>query len=276
MSENYENLKQLHEMKEKGDLSEEEYNDLKKEILDSESEGHELKSNPGMFHIVAGALAAGISGFLLLVLSTIITPIIIGEMSNNGFAYSDPPLLEEYLSNFFGSLDVLTIILFVFLALLIIAGYIFVIIGLDISKRVVDKQGKIGINMLITSLILLIVGPIVFYLYSSLGLVSVTPPTLVKITDTYLAYMIMGFIIGFLLVEFGYLIGYLGISKLKLSLSNPKGMGFISAFFLIGVFSMALGPFAPLAWIVGYILLMVGIFELKSYFDKAKSNHDEN
>jgi hypothetical protein len=273
MPEKYYNLEKLHEMKEKGDITEEEYNDLKKELLDSANGEQNVKANPDMFHITAGALAAGIAGFILLVLSTIITPIIIGEMSNNGFAYSEPPLLEEYLSNFFGSLDILTAILLVFMVLIIIAGNIIVIIGLDISKRAVDNQGKIGINMLTTSLIFLIVGPIVFYLYSSLGLISVTPPTLVKVTDSYLAYMLMGFIICFLLIEFGYLIGYLGISKLKLSLSNPNGMGFISAFFLIGVFSMVLGPFAPLAWIVGYILLMVGIFQLKSNFDKKASNN---
>jgi uncharacterized membrane protein len=265
MSTDYEELEKLHQMKEKGIIDEEEFNTMKKKILSNLTNTHKttnlnISGNSGLNTVIGGTLLAGLAGAVLIIYFIIVL-IGIKELS------SPTMILENVVG-----IGVGTIVVSVFIYLASLAGYIVVIYGLGKFKKVVNEPAQSGLNMIITAIILWLSGSFIFGIF----LISGTSSYISSIesysysyysqdpTSEYIIILLVGGIITFIMSVIGYVLVFIGLSKVKQNLPNPTGIGFILAYFIIGLCSIVLYILAPLAQLVGFILLLVGLYQLKT------------
>jgi hypothetical protein len=264
----YEELEKLHQMKEKGIINEEEFNSMKKNILNDTPKSHKtniqnINGNSGLNTVFGGVLLAGLAGIVLVIYFLIV---LIGFN-----ALSSPTKILEYA----GDVGVGTIVVSVFIYLAILAGYIVVIYGLVRFKEVVNEPAQSGLSMIITAIILWLASSFLFVLFLIWGVSSIISsiesysysyysqdPT----TESFIILLIGG-LISFIMSVIGYVLVFIGLSKVKQNLPNTTGTGFILAYFIIGLCSYVLYILAPLAFLaqlVGFILLLVGLYQLKT------------
>ncbi len=263
---NHEELEKLKKMKDEGLLTEEEYRSLSSKVLNDTSDTYSSTNQnigeaPNMNHLIAGVLMSGIANFILGIIIVIKSFSLVSNI--------DTYYYYDYLDKI--DLGVGTIIMMIFMNLVSLAGHIVAIVGLNRIKHNFNYDIQKGLDKIKLAIILYVLAPVIAVI---IILIAVVFASQQYTYDTTIGIVFVVFILLLMigLIIFGYIKLFSGLAIIKRNLSNPTGIGFILAHFIIGLCSFFVGFLLPLAQLVGFILLIVGIFQIKSSFEKPSYN----